>query len=131
MFHPAIHQGIQREHITLNPLSQSEFESALTTSQGIICNAGFMLISEALSLGKKILTKPLKGQAEQVANALALEQLGYGQRMNRLCEGQIAAWLEQDVATRVQFPTVTGPLSEWITAREWRTLPDLVKAVWA
>jgi uncharacterized protein (TIGR00661 family) len=48
---------------------------------GVISNAGFELASECLQLGKKILAKPLHVQMEQISNATALKQLGYGQTM--------------------------------------------------
>jgi uncharacterized protein (TIGR00661 family) len=44
----------------------------------VICGAGFELAGESLQLGKKLLVKPLKGQFEQLSNALALEKASTG-----------------------------------------------------
>jgi len=58
-------------HIHLRPYSRSGFLEDLLECSGVISNAGFELASEAMSLGKKILVKPLAGQIEQLSNALA------------------------------------------------------------
>ena len=50
----------------------------------MICGAGFELAGESLQLGKKLLVKPLKGQFEQLSNALALEKLQLARIMRRL-----------------------------------------------
>jgi uncharacterized protein (TIGR00661 family) len=42
----------------------------------VITNSGFQTTSEALYLGKKIMTIPLKGQYEQECNAFALKKMG-------------------------------------------------------
>ena len=41
----------------------------------MICNTGFELIAEALHPGIPVLTRPLSGQFEQQANAMALKEL--------------------------------------------------------
>ena len=43
---------------------------------GIVSSTGFETTSEALYLGKKLLTIPIKNQYEQLCNAVALEKLG-------------------------------------------------------
>ena len=55
----------------------------LKESEGIITNAGFETPSEALSMGKKVFVKPLKGQFEQLSNAKALKQLKYQKLLNQ------------------------------------------------
>jgi uncharacterized protein (TIGR00661 family) len=83
-----------RAHINIRPLSRGGFQKDLNDCAGILSNAGFELISEALLLGKKIMAKPLHSQMEQIANAAALKQLGYGRIMNDLDPKAIAHWLE-------------------------------------
>ena len=48
------------DHITLRASSRSSFLQDLQTCPMVICHTGFTLISEALSLNKKILTSPVK-----------------------------------------------------------------------
>ncbi len=52
------------------------FKKDLDNSAGVICNAGFELISECLALGLPVLAKPVKGQMEQLSNARSLQLLG-------------------------------------------------------
>ena len=52
-----------------------DFESAAA----VITNGGFTLISEALHLKKPVYSVPVRGQFEQILNAVYLERLGYGE----------------------------------------------------
>lgn len=58
--------------------SLSGFLDDLTTSNAVICTAGFTLISEALYLNKPLLVAPNQGIFEQTLNALFLEREGLG-----------------------------------------------------
>ena len=60
------------------------FKLDLRASAGVICNAGFELISECLQWGKPVLTRPLAGQMEQRSTAEALRQLGYATVLGKL-----------------------------------------------
>jgi predicted glycosyltransferase len=69
-------------------------------SQGIITGGGFETPAEALFLGKKIMSIPIKGQYEQQCNAAALKTLGakvltdmdihFGAEVDRFFNGQSA-----------------------------------------
>ncbi len=65
-------------------IPSSSFLQDLENCNGVICGAGFKLAGEALQLGKKLLVKPLKGQFEQLSNALALEKPQLARVMRRL-----------------------------------------------
>jgi len=69
------------------------FLSDLQNCEGIIANAGFSLLSEALFLKKPYLAVPVKGQFEQTVNALYLEKLGYGKHWDDLTQEKIEAFL--------------------------------------
>ena len=60
------------------------FQAGAGRCRGVIGNAGFELASEALSLGKKLLVKPLGGQFEQLTNSGTLELMGLAQLMDSL-----------------------------------------------
>ncbi|MGK2955457.1 MAG: glycosyltransferase family protein [Solirubrobacterales bacterium] len=64
--------------ITYQPRSIDGFLEDLVTSGGVITGGGFSLLSEAVYLGKPVLSMPLKGQFEQLMNAYYLEREGYG-----------------------------------------------------
>ncbi len=102
------------DHIHCKPLSLMGFQQDLADCAGIICNAGFELASEALQLGKKILVKPLLAQMEQTSNAAALDQLGYGTKINTLDTSSIERWLHEAAAIRVVYPNTARFLVQWI-----------------
>ncbi|NBB75080.1 MAG: glycosyl transferase [Bacteroidetes bacterium] len=66
------------DHITIKPPSLDGFLDDLAASRGVICTAGFTLISEALYLGKPLLVAPNHGIFEQTLNALFLQREGLG-----------------------------------------------------
>jgi uncharacterized protein (TIGR00661 family) len=69
-FHPAIKATYTEQNISWNPTAKAPFKKALASCGGVIANAGFEMASECLHLNKKMLLKPLKGQCEQLSNAL-------------------------------------------------------------
>ncbi len=103
-------------HIQCKPLSREGFQKDFQDCAGIISNAGFELASEALPAGKRILAKPLHAQMEQISNAFALKQLGYGQTMFELDQQVVGTWLNKTHAIRVTYPNVAQILVSWIQA---------------
>lgn len=63
-------------NITYFPVNQKEFNKSLIACEGIITGGGFETPSEALFLGKKLLSIPIKEHYEQECNAAALKKLG-------------------------------------------------------
>lgn len=59
--------------------NEDQFFHDLGTCKAVLANGGFTLISESIYLKKPILSIPVKGQFEQVLNAIYLEKLGYGE----------------------------------------------------
>ena len=126
-------------HIHWQRPNRHGFHQELARSGGVICSAGFELASEALQLGIKLLVKPVRGQSEQHANAMALVQLGVGYTMDRLDGARVRDWLEGGRAVRVRYPDVAAAIARWIAAGHhpqdiqtlsaalWRTtrLPDV------
>ncbi|HNW91877.1 MAG TPA: glycosyltransferase family protein [bacterium] len=76
-FDPAAYAGRYR-HLTLKPRGREPFFTDFARAAAVITGGGFSLISEAVHLGKPVLSLPLAGQFEQQLNARYLEQLGYG-----------------------------------------------------
>jgi uncharacterized protein (TIGR00661 family) len=64
--------------IEYRPRSVDGFLEDLLSSRGVITGGGFSLLSEAVYLGKPVLSVPLKGQFEQLMNARYLEREGFG-----------------------------------------------------
>jgi uncharacterized protein (TIGR00661 family) len=65
-------------NITLRPFSDRQMVKDLASAKAVIANAGFTLITEALSLHKPLLVLPHGGQFEQILNGLELVRQGYG-----------------------------------------------------
>lgn len=105
--------------IHCRPLSREGFQRDLASANGVICNAGFELASEALELGKKLLVKPLFGQMEQLSNALALEQLGLGSAMETLNSNSVRHWLDNQPNIKIHYPDVAGAIAEWLLRGDW------------
>ncbi len=101
-------------HITVNALSRPNFQRDIKDCSGIISNAGFELASEALFLGKKLLVKPLHQQMEQISNARALEDLGYGQSVKGFDREVIEHWLHNSQAIQINYPNVAKHIVTWI-----------------
>lgn len=66
-------------NVTLKPFSREGFVADLASARGVVCSAGFTLLSEALYLGKPVLAVPNRGFFEQALNAQALERSGRGE----------------------------------------------------
>ncbi|MDD1628451.1 MAG: glycosyltransferase [Methylococcaceae bacterium] len=119
------------DHIICNPLSRAGFQRDLYDCSGIISNAGFELASEALQLGKKILAKPLHAQMEQISNAAALKQLGYGQTMNDMDISVIEYWLHDNHAIHITYPNIANVLVKWIQNGMPEMEPDFIEDIWS
>lgn len=63
-------------NITYHPVNQTLFNESLINCEGIITGGGFETPAEALFLGKKILSIPIRDHYEQECNAAALKKLG-------------------------------------------------------
>ena len=117
-------------HIICKALSRQGFQKDLYDCVGIISNAGFELASESLQLGKKILAKPLHAQMEQISNAAALEQLGYGHTMFDLDVTVIENWLHNNHALRVTYPNIARVIVQWIKDGMPKLDRDFTEQVW-
>jgi uncharacterized protein (TIGR00661 family) len=118
------------DFISCKPLSREGFQEDLVDCAGIISNAGFELASEALQMGKKILAKPLHAQMEQISNAAALHQLGYGHVMHDIDQAAIDHWLHNAYGVKVTYPNTAGILVEWIQAGMPKMTTDYIEAIW-
>ena len=62
--------------VKLKKLDKEKFSKDLLNCSGVITASGFSTTSEALVLGKKLWSIPIKGQYEQLCNANALNKMG-------------------------------------------------------
>jgi uncharacterized protein (TIGR00661 family) len=67
------------DNIRFRKFNEDQFFVDLGSSKAVIANGGFTLLSESIYLKKPVLSIPVKGQFEQILNAIYLERLGYGE----------------------------------------------------
>lgn len=119
------------DHITLKAPSVDGFRRDVATAKAVICNSGFELIAETLTLGKPILTRPLKGQFEQEANALALKELQLARVVDRIDAATIRHWLEGSPGgVRIAWPDVAGAIADWIAGGRSDSAQQLATRLW-
>ena len=123
-------EEVIQDHVHIYPLCRQAFPQDLRRCQGVICNTGFGLCSEALLLGKKLLTKPLSGQIEQYSNACILKQMGKAQVMDHLDTTTLESWLTKGSMTSVHYPDVAEHIAQWLVSGEHGQSDELVKRVW-
>lgn len=119
------------KNITYNPVSREGFQLDLARCGGVISNAGFELASEAISLGKKLLVKPLQGQMEQISNGLALGNLELGLSTKTLRTSVVRHWLDNFTARKITYPDVAKHIVEWIQEGDLSKKKSLVELLWA
>jgi len=129
-YHPDIIEQQAIENILLLPLSFEGFQSHLHRCAGVIANGGFELPSEALTLGKKLLLKPLAGQFEQLSNVATLEDLGMAMCMEGLEASVVREWLDEEQAECVSYPDVAEAIVDWVLKGDWENQAELTTGLW-
>ncbi|TXR53763.1 MJ1255/VC2487 family glycosyltransferase [Reinekea thalattae] len=117
-------------NVLVRGFSRDGFKDSLHSTDGVICNAGFELASEALSLGRKIMVKPLKGQMEQASNALALSQLGLGLSTTKINPQAIERFLASARHSQVNYSDVPALLAQWLLKYPQQSVESLVQQAW-
>jgi uncharacterized protein (TIGR00661 family) len=117
-------------HLKMRGYSREGFLRDLSECCAVIANAGFELSSEAISLGKKILVKPLAGQMEQLSNARAIAELKLGRVMKKLERNAVRDFLADPPAEPVGYPNVARMIADWIGAGNWNDISELSRLAW-
>ncbi|AQS38187.1 hypothetical protein Sps_03040 [Shewanella psychrophila] len=117
-------------HIKWSGFNRDGFKLQLSTCGGVIGSAGFELASEALTLGKKLLVKPLIGQFEQLSNVAALELLGAADTMMSLDSEALRRWLKLAAPEPIHYPQVGDGLVKWLLSGEWHSGDKLCRQLW-
>lgn len=131
IYTPGLSAPSDEGNLQWRPVSRQGFVEDLSDCGGVMCNAGFSLISEALHLGRKVLAKPVSGQVEQKANALALQRLGLGSVMPGLDRDAVRNWLPLPPPEPRNYPEVLPRIAEWIHSGRWDRPEELAERLWA
>lgn len=131
VYHSQQPKGHVAEHIKWHGFNRDGFKQHLASCGGVIGNAGFELASEALTLGKKLLVKPLLGQFEQLSNVAALQLLGAGDSMMSLDTNVLKRWLKTASPRPIAYPQVGDALVKWIRGGDWHHSQPLCQDLWS
>jgi hypothetical protein len=106
VFAKNLKQAYQIENIKVCPVQNESFNNSLASCTGLLTGGGFEAPAEALFLGKKVFSVPMKGQYEQVCNAEALHKMGIPvvHELDESAEILIDKWLEVPHWPEINFP---------------------------
>lgn len=95
----------QEGNLRLLPVNKKLFNESLIHCSGIITGGGFETPAEALHLGKKIMSIPIRSQYEQQCNAAALQELGVRvlKTIDHTFSDQLEDWINHDERIRVDY----------------------------
>lgn len=82
------------DNITFRKTNTDIFYKDFSECSGCIANGGFTFISEAISLHKPVFSIPIKGQFEQILNALQVKRLGYGTMADEASKNSIIKFIK-------------------------------------
>lgn len=120
-----------KANVTLRKTCHDGFKRDLSRCRGVICNAGFELISECLSMQLPLLVKPVQGQMEQLSNAAALQKLGYACTIDQLNLDAVANWLDNDKQVpSLSFPNVAKAIVDWLQCHQREDIRQLAARLW-
>lgn len=102
-------------NINYYPINQKYFNDSLIHCHGLLTGGGFETPAEALYLGKKLITIPIKGQYEQQCNAAALEEMGILKLdvLNQKTKSIFFGWLKSNISSiRVEANNIKDTLED-------------------
>ena len=130
VYHPAL-ENSDEGNMHKRKISRATFKDDLVTSSAAICNTGFELISECLTLGIRVFTKPLGNQIEQQSNGAALSKLGYATVVKKLSIEDIRNWLRRDDSIKVTYPNTQKSLANWLVSGAAQPIEEIATDLWA
>jgi uncharacterized protein (TIGR00661 family) len=71
-----VNENLKLNNVIFKKIDRESFSKDLLNCSGIITASGFSTTSEALYLGKKLWSIPIKKHYEQLSNSMALKQIG-------------------------------------------------------
>ena len=97
---------IQCDNFKIMPIDQERWLESFGTCQGALLGSGFEGPSEALFLGKKLMTIPIQGHYEQQANAAALKKIGVRvvDKITTAFRQEVQDWIAFDQPIKKYYP---------------------------
>jgi len=81
------------KNLVYRKFSEKKMIKELAGCKAVITNGGFTLISEAIHLGKPVLSIPVKKHFEQIVNGIYVKECGYGEFYKNLNEGKLKEFI--------------------------------------
>lgn len=102
------------KNVRIEPIKNDCFLEKLAGCQGLLTGGGFEAPAEAMFLGKKVFSIPVKGQYEQQCNAAALSRIGcsVAPRLALSLTPELKNWVNQPQPKAVAFPDHTQAVIE-------------------
>jgi len=109
-------QPKKSSNIQFLPVTRTLFNQSLIHCTGVITGGGFETPAEAIHLGKKIISVPIRGQYEQLCNAAALEKLGIPciYSINESFPAIFYNWIAEKVSVRIDYSKTTPAVVEYL-----------------
>ncbi len=103
-------------NIKFLPVDKLLFDESFIHCKGIITGGGFETPAEALHLGKKIMSIPIRGQYEQQCNAAALEEMGIMclPNISNDFEAHFEEWISASQTLQVNYSKSTSQCLEYL-----------------
>ena len=89
------HVDKKEDNVLFRSFSEDLLYKDFKDAKCVITNGGFSFITEALQLGKPILSIPVKKQFEQILNAIYLDKLGYGEHHSKINQAILDNFIEK------------------------------------
>ncbi|MBS1610193.1 MAG: hypothetical protein JSS70_15830 [Bacteroidetes bacterium] len=92
-------------HILFLPVDKHLFNKSLINCSGLITGGGFETPAEAIHLGKKLMSIPIRGQYEQMCNSAALKQMGITckQTIGTGFKNEFYEWMNEGKTIRIDY----------------------------
>lgn len=99
-------------HMSFFPVGHPVWLESLANAYAVILGSGFESPSEALFLGKRLLTIPMHNQYEQLCNAAALAEMGVTTARHLSVEliPEIRRWLQDGAIIQMDYPDHTDEI---------------------
>lgn len=105
-------------NVRIEPIQHQRFLDAFSGCQGLLTGGGFEAPAEAMYLGKKVFSIPVKGQYEQQCNAAALSRIGcpVAPKLSLALIPELQQWIHAPQPDRVLYPHHTREVVEEVLA---------------
>ena len=100
----------------IRPVNTIDFTESFINCEGILCGAGFETPAEAMFMGKKLFTIPMKSQYEQQCNAAAIKAFDFPviKSLKKKHFEKIEAWLKEKPKRGVYFEDETDKIIDYV-----------------